>query len=66
MRSKSGAVSPLSPATIAAHKYIITYSRVDSTGTIVRSFPPGTRRKPPTLRARVYDQGGTVQSTFTD
>lgn len=65
MRSKSGVVSPLSPATIAAHKYIITYSRVDSTGTIVRSFPPGVRRKAPTLRARIYDKGGTVVSTFT-
>ena len=40
------------------------YTRKDSVGSIVRTFPNGRQRKPPTIRARCYAPPGTIIETF--
>ena len=64
MRSKSGAMPFKNAAYYAARPFIITYTRKDSEGVIVRSFPAGTRRKAPQFRARCYAPPGQVVGAF--
>ena len=64
MRSKSGAMPFKNAAYYAARPFIITYTRKDSLGVIVRSFPAGTRRKAPQFRARCYAPPGQVEGAF--
>ena len=44
---------------------LIRYTRKDSVGSIVRSFPKGRMRKPPTIRARCYSPPGSIYPIFT-
>ena len=64
MRSKSGAMPFKNAAYYAARPFIITYTRKDSLGVIVRSFPAGTRRKAPQFRARCYAPPGECDASF--
>lgn len=42
------------------NKTVIRYTRKDSVGSIVRTFPKGRRRKPPIIRARCYAPPGHI------
>ena len=48
----------------AVNKTVIRYTRHDSVGSIVRTFPNRGRRKPPQIRARCYAPPGTIIETF--
>ena len=48
----------------AVNKRVIRYTRKDSIGSIVRSFPKGQLRKPPTIRARCYSPPATITVFF--
>ena len=58
MRSTRGTLPFQNTAWFAINKTIIRYKRKDSIGSIVRTFPNGRRRKPPTIRARCYAPPG--------
>lgn len=47
------------------NKTVIRYSRKDSVGSIVRSYPRGRIRKPPTIRARCYAPPGSTYAIFS-
>ena len=64
MRNTTGTRPFTDPAWFAINKTVIRYTRKASTGSIVRSFPSGQRRKPPVIRARCYGQTGTINQTF--
>ena len=52
MRNTTG-TRPFTDTTwFAVNKTVVRYTRKDSVGSIVRSFPNGKRRKPPIIRAR--------------
>ena len=64
MRNTTG-TRPFTDTTwFAVNKTVIRYRRRDSVGSIVRSFPKGRRRKPPTIRARCYAPPGTIDAFF--
>ena len=65
MRNTTGTRPFTDPAWFAINKTIIRYTRKDSTGSIVRSFPSGQRRKPPVIRARCYGQPGAIDQVFS-
>ena len=54
MRNTTGTRYFTNSTWFAVNKTVIRYRRKDSVGSIVRSFPKGRRRKPPTIRARCY------------
>lgn len=58
MRNTTG-TRPFTDATwFTINKTVIRYTRKDSVGSIVRTFPKGRRRKPPAIRARCYSPPG--------
>lgn len=64
MRNTTG-TRPFTDTTwFAVNKTVVRYTRKDSVGSIVRSFPNGRRRKPPIIRARCYGQTGTIYAIF--
>ena len=48
----------------AINKTIVRYTRKDSVGSIVRTFPNLGRRKPPIIRARCYAPPGSLDQSF--
>lgn len=65
MRNTTG-TRPFTDATwFTINKTVIRYTRKDSVGSIVRTFPSGTRRKPPTIRARCYATTGNVTAVLS-
>ena len=65
MRNTTGTRPFTNTAWFAINKTVIRYTRKDSTGSIVRSFPKGRIRKPPTIRARCYSPPGSIYPIFT-
>ena len=64
MRNTTG-TRPFTDTTwFAVNKTMIRYTRKDSIGSIVRTFPKGKQRKPPTIRARCYGQPGSIYAIF--
>ena len=60
MRNTTG-TRPFTDTTwFAVNKTVVRYTRKDSIGSIVRSFPNGRRRKPRIIRARCYAPPGTI------
>lgn len=64
MRNTTGTRPFTDPAWFAINKTIVRYTRKDSVGSIVRSFPNGRRRKPPIIRARCYAPPGSIDQSF--
>lgn len=65
MRNTTGTRTFNDPRWFAVNKTVIRYTRKDSAGSIVRTFPAGSRRKPPTIRARCYATTGNVTVTLS-
>lgn len=65
MRNTTGTRPFTDPAWFTINKTVIRYTRKDSVGSIVRTFPKGRRRKPPVIRARCYGQPGTIDQNFS-
>ena len=65
MRNTTGTRPFTDPAWFTVNKTVIRYTRKDSVGSIVRSFPKGRMRKPPTIRARCYSPPGSIYPIFT-
>ena len=64
MRNTTG-TRPFTDTTwFAVNKTVVRYTRKDSVGSIVRSFPNGRRRKPPIIRARCYAPPGSIAQYF--
>ena len=64
MRNTTG-TRPFADTTwFAINKTIVRYTRKDSVGSIVRTFPGGRQRRPPAIRARCYAQPGTISESF--
>ena len=64
MRNTTG-TRPFTDTTwFAVTKTVVRYTRKDSVGSIVRSFPNGRRRKPPIIRARCYAPPGSIGQSF--
>lgn len=64
MRNTTG-TRPFTDTTwFAINKTVVRYTRKDSVGSIVRSFPKGRRRKPPTIRARCYSLPDSIYAIF--
>lgn len=64
MRNTNG-TRPFTDTTwFAINKTVVRYTRKDSIGSIVRSFPKGRRRKPPTIRARCYSPPASIYAIF--
>lgn len=64
MRNTTGTRDFTDTTWYAINSTVIRYTRKDSVGSIVRTFPKGQRRKPPTIRARCYSPPGDVIATF--
>ena len=64
MRNTTGTRPFTDPTWFAINKTVIRYTRKDSVGSIVRSFPKGRIRKPPTIRARCYSPAGYILGSF--
>ena len=64
MRNTTGTRPFTDTKWFAINKTIVRYTRKDSIGSIVRTFPNGRQRKPPTIRARCYAPPGTIIETF--
>lgn len=64
MRNTTGTRDFTDTTWYAINSTVIRYTRKDSVGSIVRSFPNGRTRKPPTIRARCYGQTGIVSGQF--
>ena len=64
MRNTTGTRPFTNTDWFAVNKTVVRYTRKDSVGSIVRSFPNGRRRKPPIIRARCYAQPGTINQYF--
>lgn len=64
MRNTTGTKPFTNTDWFAINKTVVRYTRKDSVGSIVRSFPNGRRRKPPTIRARCYAPPGTITESF--
>ena len=64
MRNTTG-TRPLADTTwFAINKTVVRYTRKDSVGSIVRTFPGGRQRRPPAIRARCYAPPGTISASF--
>lgn len=64
MRNTTGTKPFTNTDWFAINKTIVRYTRKDSVGSIVRTFPNGRQRKPPTIRARFYAPPGTITESF--
>lgn len=64
MRNTTGTRPFTDPRWFAVNNTVIRYTRKDSVGSIVRTFPNGRRRKPPTIRARCYAPPGYVSAVL--
>lgn len=64
MRNTTGTLPFDNADWFAVNKAIVRYTRKDSVGSIVRTFPNGGRRKPPRFRARCYAPPGECSSSF--
>ena len=64
MRNTTGTRDFTDTTWFAINRTVIRYTRKDSVGSIVRSFPQGKQRKPPIIRARCYGQTGIVYGEF--
>lgn len=64
MRNTTGTRPFTDTAWFAVNKTVVRYTRPDSVGSIVRSFPNGKRRKPPIIRARCYAPPGSIDQSF--
>ena len=60
MRNTTGTRPFNDPRWYAVNKTVIRYTRKDSVGSIVRTFPRGSIRKPPVIRARCYSPPGHI------
>lgn len=65
MRNTTGTRPFFNTAWFAVNKTIIRYTRKDSVGSIVRTFPKGSIRKPPAIRARCYSPPAHIEASFT-
>ena len=65
MRNTTGTRPFTDPRWFAVNKTVIRYTRKDSVGSIVRTFPSGTSRKPPVVRARCYATTGNVTAALS-
>ena len=64
MRSTTGTRRFADTTWFALNKTVVRYTRKDSVGSIVRTFPGGRQRRPPAIRARCYAPPGTISSSF--
>ena len=64
MRNTTG-TRPFADTTwFAINKTVVRYTRKDSVGSIVRTFPGGRQRRPPAIWARCYAPPGTISASF--
>ena len=64
MRNTTG-TRPFADTTwFAINKTVVRYTRKDSVGSIVRTFPGGRQRRPPAIQARCYAPPGTISASF--
>ena len=64
MRNTTGTRPFTDTKWFAINKTIVRYTRKDSVGSIVRTFPGGRQRRPPVIRARCYAPPGTISESF--
>ena len=64
MRNTTGTRPFNNTAWFAINTRVIRYTRKDSVGSIVRTFPDSGRRNPPRFRARCYAPPGTITESF--
>ena len=64
MRNTTGTRPYTDPAWFAVNKTVVRYTRKDSVGSIVRTFPGGRQRRPPAIRARCYAPPGTISESL--
>lgn len=64
MRNTTGTRPFTDPRWFAVNKTVIRYTRKDSVGSIVRTFPNKGRRQPPIIRARCYAPPGSLDQSF--
>ena len=64
MRNTTGTRPITDTKWFAINKTIVRYTRKDSVGSIVRTFPGGRQRRPPAIRARCYAPPGDISESF--
>lgn len=64
MRNTTGTRPFTDTKWFAINKTIVRYTRKDSVGSIVRTFPGGRQRRPPAIRARCYASPGDISESF--
>ena len=64
MRNTTGTRPFTGTTWYAINKTVIRYTRKDSVGSIVRTFPNLGRRKPPIIRARCYAPPRSLDQSF--
>lgn len=64
MRNTTGTRPSADTTWFAINKTVVRYTRKDSVGSIVRTFPGGRQRRPPAIRARCYAPPGTISESF--
>ena len=64
MRNTTGTRPFTDTKWFAINKTVVRYTRKDSVGSIVRSFPGGRQRRPPAIRARCYAPPGNIIESF--
>ena len=64
MRNTTGTRPFTDTKWFAINKTIVRYTRKDSVGSIVRTFPGGRQRRPPAIRARCYAPPGTISESY--
>lgn len=64
MRNTTGTKPFTDTKWFAINKTIVRYTRKDSVGSIVRTFPGGRQRRPPAIRARCYAPPGDISESF--
>ena len=64
MRNTTGTRPSADTTWFAINKTVVRYTRKDSVGSIVRTFPGGRQRRPPAIRARCYAPPGTISASF--
>ncbi len=64
MRNTTGTRPFTDTKWFAINKTIVRYTRKDSVGSIVRTFPGGRQRRPPAIRARCYAPPGDISESF--
>ena len=64
MRNTKGTQPFTGTTWYAINKTVVRYTRKDSVGSIVRTFPGGRQRRPPAIRARCYAPPGSIGQSF--